>query len=331
MSSSLPTPHPVLPQLQVHGGADHIAPVLAWFQAGYDASSELAQAIGLQALGEASHEQWLGTGPMRFGGRDATRYAMDAQLMRISIECEDHEADPVEVVRRSYRDLLASVRSAGYPHLLRIWNFLPAINEGAGDAERYRRFCVGRAEAMAEYGLAGDQMCAATAIGCHDRRFRLFALASKQPGQSIENPRQVSAWHYPAEYGPVSPAFARATALPVHSADHGQQWALLVSGTASVVGHQTQHAGDVAAQTTEALNNLDELLQAAASQLQAPALSALNTHSRLRWYVRHASDWPAVEAVFKARWPTVPAMALHGDICRRDLLVELEAWHSASI
>lgn len=317
--------NPALPELVVSAEAPAQASVLGCFVPGTSAAEWPSLPIGLQPLGEACGEYWH-AGPLRGqGGRPGHYYAHNGQLMMVTMDCADEDDDPADLVQRCYQDLLASVRSAGYPHLLRIWNYLPAINAGVGDQERYRRFCVGRAQAMAEFGVASDQMCAATAIGSHDRSFRLFALAGKAPGQSIENPRQLSAWHYPADYGPVSPAFARATAVLLSE----QRVALLVSGTASVLGHQTVHIGAVQAQTEEALRNLDSVLTAAAERMNAPGLAQLTPHSMVRLYVRHAADWPLVEAIFKERWPDVTVMGLHGDICREDLLVELEAWHCA--
>ncbi|MFN3368900.1 MAG: hypothetical protein ACK4ZX_05785, partial [Thermus sp.] len=47
-----------------------------------------------------------------------------------------------------YRTLLAAARPGPRPYLIRVWNYLGAINAGEGDAERYRRFCVGRDAAV---------------------------------------------------------------------------------------------------------------------------------------------------------------------------------------
>ena len=44
-----------------------------------------------------------------------------------------------------------------------MWNYLDAINEGDGDAERYRQFCVGRARGLGRPN--GKRLPAATAIG----------------------------------------------------------------------------------------------------------------------------------------------------------------------
>lgn len=226
-------------------------------------------------------------------------------------------SDPAAIVKQTYLDLYSQTQAQGFSHWLRIWQFIPAINHGQEDEERYRRFCVGRAEALAQLGLSEQRMCAATAIGCFDETFRLFALVGHQPGRAVENPRQVSAWQYPPQYGPASPAFARATAI---LDGDGELRGLLVSGTAAVLGHASAHPNDAVAQTREAMSNVEAVLAEAKSRL------LLDEHTYVRVYLRHAEDWPEVYDGVKQRWPTVHVMGLLGEICRDELLVEIEVW-----
>ena len=62
------------------------------------------------------------------------------------------------------------------------------LNEGAGDLERYRQFCVGRARGLAE--AHAERFPAATAIGRqntgHD--VQVFWLAARSPGRPIPSP-----------------------------------------------------------------------------------------------------------------------------------------------
>ncbi len=269
---------------------------------------------GLEWLGgDFAHEAWS---------------APDEQVYSIVLgEPDDPDGDAAEPAERLYRRLIDQLRAADDAYPLRLWNYFPAINEGPDDAERYRRFCVGRGRALEAAGLADAQMCAATAIGGELQRqgpvMQLVALVGRRPGVSIENPRQVSAWNYPRSYGPRQPAFARATAVPLA----GSRAALLISGTASVVGHATAHPGDVLAQTDEAASNLQSLLRNAAATLDQPALADFGADSMARVYVRHAADWSSVSSRLKTRWPDLQLCGLRGDVCRRDLLVEIEAWH----
>src|SRR4029453_9385002 len=90
----------------------------------------------------------------------------------------------------------------------------------------------------------------ATCVG-HQRTthiLQVFWLAGKVPGTSLENPRQVSAYHYPRVHGPTSPTFARALIAPDQTG--------LISGTASIVGHASQHHDDPMEQLEETVRNL---------------------------------------------------------------------------
>ena len=244
---------------------------------------------------------------------------------------EIHLDDPLDqdsapVVEEAYLALFSKAKERGFQFALRIWQFIPGINEGSGDHERYRRFCVGRAKALEALQLSEDQMCAATAIGCHDETFRLVGLFGRIAGESIENPRQVSAWQYPREYGPVSPAFARATTVSLSGRDSTGGLGLMVSGTAAVVGHASAHPNDVSLQTQETITNVEAVLLEVMSAGNDPQ-HQLGANSYARAYVRHEKDADAVLEMIQSRWPHVQVMMLLGDICRSDLLVEIELWH----
>ena len=244
------------------------------------------------------------------------------QFSMIALAVDDTVSEDIApLVHQAYLDLYEQTKALGFAHWLRIWQFIPAINEGNGDEERYRRFCVGRAQALSDLGLSDQRMCAATAIGCSDNTFRLYALVGHQPGRSVENPRQVSAWQYPPQYGPVSPAFARATAILADGSD--EPIGLLVSGTAAVLGHASAHPNDVVAQTHEAMVNVETVIAEAMCDGNQPKMTN-ETYARI--YVRHARDWSSVWEAVRARWPQVRVMGLLGDVCRDELLVEIEVW-----
>jgi len=268
------------------------------------------------------------TGPgLEFLGGDFDREwwcAAGDELTAIVLrEPDDADRDAAPTAERIYSELIEKLHGSDFGYPLRLWNYFPAINVGDGDQERYRRFCIGRGRALSAARLDDAQMCAATAIGGDQPWMQVVALCGNSPGLSIENPRQVSAWNYPRQYGPRQPAFARATA--VRLADGGT--GLLISGTASVVGHATAHPDDAMAQTEEAASNLDALLSHAAGATGDPGLASFGSRSLARVYVRHAEDWPAIRERLHKRWPSLKLCGLRGDICRSDLMVEIEAWH----
>ena len=102
---------------------------------------------------------------------------------------------------------------------------------------------------------------------------------------------------------------------------------LLLSGTASVVGHTTLHAGALMAQLGETLANFDALL--AAARERQPALPPrFGAGTRLKAYVRDRADMDAVGNALQAHFGgEVPFVLLHAAICRRDLAVEIDGVH----
>ncbi|MDE2156129.1 MAG: pteridine-dependent deoxygenase [Xanthomonadaceae bacterium] len=234
-----------------------------------------------------------------------------------AIELDEREHDgPEGAARHAYARLRDFVGGRAERHVLRIWNYIGAINCGAGDSERYKRFCHGRGAGMGTFFAQGFP--AATAIGHHgpQHHLQVYLLACDRPGMRVENPRQVSAWHYPRQYGRTPPSFARAMSLPA-------QDALAISGTAAIVGHASTHQDDLDAQLDETLTNLEALLGSAGMA------TGFDTHSPLKVYVRQTGDAPHVREFVRRRLPGVPVLLLHGDICRRELLVEIDGWRYA--
>lgn len=258
--------------------------------------------------GSARVEAWLAPGPCEPGGAEGirTRRGMGLQFASLGLEEAAHGGLRGAAREAYQRFMRLHARLPGL-HVWRVWNFIDAINEGEGDAERYRLFCQGRAEGLGE-GLAS--LPAASALGRRDgeRVLQVIWLAGPVPGTAVENPRQVPAWRYPRQYGPASPSFSRAMRV-------GSQVA--IAGTASIVGHESLHRDDLRAQVSESLNNLAAVTEAAG--LAQAALGAIKA------YVREPGDMDEVAAQIGARYPGAPACVLQADICRADLLLELEA------
>lgn len=265
----------------------------------------------------ASLEAWQVDGPVQHGRHGALRWSAGGSWLYAALELDEREhGGPAGAARIAYAQLREFIGGRDERQVLRLWNYQGAINQGDGDTERYKLFCDGRAEGCGDW--FADGYPAATAIGHHGdpHLLQVYLLASAQAGTAVENPRQVSAWRYPRQYGRTAPGFARAMRLPA-------QDALAISGTAAVVGHASAHAGDTAAQLDEILINLEALLASAGM----PA--GFDTQAPLKAYVRHPADAPRVRERLQQRLPGVPVLLLHGDVCRSELLVELDGWRYA--
>jgi len=263
-------------------------------------------------------ECWRAHGVVRTGRSDSLRWAADDSHVFGVVEIDEREVGGIEAAaREAYARIRAHTARGSHPHLLRLWNFIDAINAGDHDTERYRRFCVGRAAGLALALDPDATHAAATAIGRRDGvpALQVLWLAARDAGRSHENPRQLSAYRYPRQYGPTPPSFARAM--------RGPGGTLYVSGTASVVGHETRHPGELRAQLDETLQNLEHLLAHAARE--DGIVTRLGAHSPLKVYLRDRAALAGVEALLRERLaPGTPYLVFEGDICRSDLLVEID-------
>ncbi len=279
--------------------------------------------VPLQPLrGQARLEVWRSAHPVIAGERDGVRWASDGELQFGVLEIDESDTGILSASELAYRRLTGFWHASEYPHLLRIWNYFADITRGDGDHERYRQFCVGRVRGLGE--LDTGALPAATAIGTRERGrvLQVYWLSARQPGRSLENPRQVSAYRYPREYGPQSPSFARAL-LPVAA----PSLPLFLSGTAAIVGHASQHVESLKAQLDETLTNLDSVIGAARA-VRGDVPPHLDARSRLKVYVRDAVDADEVAAQLSARLgDQVPWIMLLADVCRRELRVEIEGMH----
>ncbi|HEV8240362.1 MAG TPA: hypothetical protein VGS57_13415 [Thermoanaerobaculia bacterium] len=275
-----------------------------------------------QLYGEPTAELWEADGAVGTGVHGGVRWAATDAVLAGALELPASGAAELEAAACiAYRELLAVAADLGYPHLLRLWNVVPAINRLDHGLERYRRFCRGRAEAFeGHHGpLFQSQLCASSAVGSEGGDLVVWFLAGRERGLPRENPRQVSAYSYPPCYGPRSPSFARATRCPAAAGG----W-LLLSGTASIVGHKSVHPGDVERQVEETLDNLEELLPAETETTRHHARGAPRFEA-LKIYVRRPEDLPVVRAAIASRLGSaLPVLYLRADICREELLVEIE-------
>lgn len=321
---SAPIPASPLPRLDIRllergSQAQSVLARMHFGRHSTDAGAEAADSavIPLDPLGPAAEELWLGDGPVQtLEPEPGLRLRRSADLLFGLLQVPGERAGDMDrAAHLAYRRLSELLREQGMPHCLRTWNYFHDVTAGDGDDERYRRFCVGRYEALAEPGFE-QSLPAATVIGSFVPGFTLAFLAGRQPGIPVENPRQVSAWRYPREYSPRSPSFSRALLF-------GRQ--LLVSGTASVVGHATQHPFDASAQLQETHANIGALL-AHAQQTHFADEPGFRWQPRtLRLYVRNAALADALRAQAEALFGApLPLVLLHGEICRRDLEVEIE-------
>jgi chorismate lyase / 3-hydroxybenzoate synthase len=268
--------------------------------------------VPLPVLAGPGVELWETAGPVQLGREDRIGYAQGDALLFAQLRVDAATMrDPRSATAAAYSELLSFfARRPGW-HWVRSWNYIGGIHRGDGDNECYRQFVLGRHEVLSAEADFESRLPAATAIGTRGGELLIYVLGARQPGVQIENPRQVSAFRYPRQYGPRSPSFSRARRL-----DWSDGADLVVSGTASVVGHETAHPGDAQRQLRETIENLQQLRRDAGASDWTAASTKL--------FVRSAATYAEVQSTVKGLLPATAVCALEGEICRADLALEVE-------
>jgi chorismate lyase/3-hydroxybenzoate synthase len=269
-------------------------------------------------------DAWLGNGgPLRQGRSGSVQWHTDGQWVFGQLHLPEVEGSLEATAYRAYRDLFAALQDSACQHPLRLWNYLPRINTEVRGLERYRQFNIGRQRAFIDAGHdafeGAPAACALGTVGDGPSGLSVRFLAGQKAPLPVDNPRQVPAYRYSTSYGPRAPTFSRAALVDAGAG----RVALMVSGTASIVGEHTVHQGDVVAQTLETLRNLEALIESAHRSCRAHFTLA---DLQPTVYVRHAVDTATVLSVLAQAVPAWGAApCVQADICRADLLVEVEA------
>ncbi|MCB1050242.1 MAG: hypothetical protein KDC71_06530 [Acidobacteria bacterium] len=220
-----------------------------------------------------------------------------------------------QTVFEAYRQLLIWL---GPLKLYRVWNYVPFINDEFEGLENYKSFSVGRCLAFERhYGQGFEKfLSAASAVGVEHETIAFFFVAGADEPRHVENPQQVSAFCYPAQYGPRSPSFARGTVIEALGTGY-------VSGTASIKGHQTLYQKDMAGQFDLTKANLELVFEQMGFGRRIPTPPEFSGY--LKVYLRHPSDLAQVRALCETEFKGLACCYLKADICRADLDLEIEA------
>lgn len=307
-------------------GDQHVLALIEFGDAGDESTSDPRRiAVGLPQLGSSPlAEVWTSETPVESGRHGRIFYSNNDQILLGHLSVDEREFTDVEgATREAYKEFLPFAREMGFPHYLRIWNYIPDINGNENGVERYKHFCVGRHASLEEVGFVEHKLPAASGVGSSAQQILIYFLAAGAPGIQVENPRQVSAFHYPPQYGRKSPAFSRATLKNWGASKH-----LYISGTASIVGHESRHNHDVLSQLAESLRNMSALVESARCE-HGVSVGTLAELSQVKVYIRDRQDFAAIEQhVREQLGEQAPVIYLNGDLCRTNLLVELEGFYA---
>jgi len=217
-------------------------------------------------------------------------------------------------------------------HIIRQWNYIENIafvDRESGSHQNYQDFNDVRS-AYYEKGDFRNGYPAATGIGMNTGGVIINFVALSESDhvrvRPIQNPGQIDAHRYSANVlqGDKSvkctPKFERAKVISFNSSHY-----FYVSGTASILGEKTMYPGDVEKQTITTIENIFRLFSREnQDQLGIHFDVSQIRFSHLRVYVKHQDDIPLVRKICQERLNSSSSLFLESDVCREELLVEIE-------
>lgn len=222
-----------------------------------------------------------------------------------------------------------------FDQVIRTWLYLGGIVADDGPTQRYKELNRARTDFFHDIPFLegrlpskprGPVYPASTGIGTEGRGIMMSAIALATDRTDIlavplENPRQTAAYDYADHYSPKSPKFSRAMALSC-----GNYTTIFISGTASITHSETRHIGNAAAQAHETLDNIAALISE--ENLCGHGLPGLGTTldslGLVRVYIKRQSDYAQIRAACEQRLGEMPTIYAVADVCRPELLVEIE-------
>ncbi|MEZ5070872.1 MAG: hypothetical protein R2751_07855 [Bacteroidales bacterium] len=220
--------------------------------------------------------------------------------------------------------------------IVRQWNYIESIAIVEGVEREHQNYQVFN-DVRAKYynrGSFANGYPAATGIGMNTGGVVIGFLAVSPHAQvevkAIQNPGQIDAHRYSdlvlrgtaieGMTARCTPKFERAKLVTIAGLHH-----IYVSGTASILGEKTVHVGDVEKQTLTTIENIKGLFSKENQNHLGLSFDVSKIQfSHLRVYVKYQDDIPAVRRVCEAELLSSSMLFLESDVCREDLLVEIE-------
>jgi enamine deaminase RidA (YjgF/YER057c/UK114 family) len=251
---------------------------------------------------------------------------------------QPHVTDMYDSATSAFEQMRSAFGRANvrFDQVVRTWLYLGGIVVEERAVQRYRELNRARADFYRDIPFLADhlpQNCpgpiypASTGIGADGRGITMAAIALVTNRKDVvavplENPRQTAAYDYDASYSVKSPKFSRAMALSC-----GPCATIFISGTASITHSETRHVGDAVAQTQETWENIAALIsEENLARHGLPGLgSSLNSLGLVRVYVKRPEDYARTRAICEKYIGNLPTIYAVADVCRPELLVEIEA------
>lgn len=222
-----------------------------------------------------------------------------------------------------------------FDQIVRTWFFIEKITAVEDREPRYEQLNRARTESYRDLRFAAELLPqdwngavypASTGVGAegNDLTVSCLAIVAKRSDVvlfPLENPLQTPAYDYDDKFGEESPKFARAMAVV-----SGDRAMTFISGTASITTSDSKHLENIERQTHLTLDNIAALISA--DNFHRHGFTGfgatLGDLACVRVYLKRAEDYRRASAICRDRLGELPTVFVVCDLCRPELLVEIE-------
>ncbi|MGA1976379.1 MAG: hypothetical protein ABSG89_00840 [Bacteroidales bacterium] len=257
------------------------------------------------------------------------------EVWAAGISSYKHPGDTRKAAGKAFDMMVGLLREEGMSlnDLVRQWNYIGDILAVKDGFQNYQLFNEVRNEYYHSHRTISGYP-AATGVGMRHGGVILDFCAIRSDKSirimAVDNPNQVNAYNYgqqvliglnkKADSVKHAPQFERALLI----ADN-REAILHISGTASIIGQETMGKGDVGKQTRVTLENIKKLTDIQRlCQMVSADQQYFEEYSLFRVYIKKQEDFGLVRDICHEHFPEVPAVFIEADICRDDLLMEIE-------
>ncbi len=236
-----------------------------------------------------------------------------------------------------FAEQLLGREEMNFGNIVRQWNYIPsilAINKFEGNAlQNYQIFNDIRA-LYYNPELFKNGYPAATGIGCNYGSVTIDFVAIQTEDNtsviSVNSPVQQNAYNYTekvlegealsTESGKKPSLFERGKIVSYPDKNY-----VYISGTASIKGEKTISEDDVKSQTKITIQNIQELTMKENLKNLDITGDDSPTYDYVRVYVKNRNNYSAVKQIVEQNMKVKDIVYVEADICRNNLLVEIEA------
>ena len=212
--------------------------------------------------------------------------------------------------------------------IVRQWNYIEHITHISAQGQNYQQFNDSRSRFYNRTTWQNGYP-AATGIGTGGGGVVVMVDAIKEScklSRPIDNPLQLSAHAYSQQVliegkNPslkTTPKFERARWVGDDSS-----CMIYISGTAAIRGEESQH-DDIQHQAVVTMENIEELTSTKNQRHCGVPNASKHEYELLRVYIKQGESWQGVESYLKDNFACQNISFVEADICRAELLIEIE-------